>query len=142
MDWKLFASTFAAIFVAELGDKTQLAALSLSAGSSGAGPDGIVFAGSSLALIATSAIAVAAGEAVSRVVPPIWIRRAAGAIFVVMGLVFLLGRRRRPSDPTPALKRRDTTPIRHARVAIVGGSSVSPLVAPLQRDEPLQAAAP
>jgi putative Ca2+/H+ antiporter (TMEM165/GDT1 family) len=87
MDWKLFASTFAAIFVAELGDKTQLAALTLSAE---AKSKWIVFAGSALALVATSAIAVGAGEVVSRFVSPIWLRRIAGAVFVVMGILFLV----------------------------------------------------
>jgi putative Ca2+/H+ antiporter (TMEM165/GDT1 family) len=87
MDWKLFASTFAAIFVAELGDKTQLAALSLSAGSKS---KWAVFAGSALALVATSAIAVGAGEAVSRYVSPLWLRRIAGAVFVAMGIFFLV----------------------------------------------------
>lgn len=89
MDWKLFASTFAAIFLAELGDKTQLATLSLAAGGSSRL---IVFAGAALALVATSAIAVVAGEAVSRVIPPVWIRRGAGVLFIVLGAIFLLGR--------------------------------------------------
>ena len=89
MDWKLFASTFAAIFLAELGDKTQLATLSLAAGGSSRM---IVFAGAALALVATSAVAVLAGEAISRVIPAIWIRRGAGALFLVLGAVFLLGR--------------------------------------------------
>jgi Ca2+/H+ antiporter, TMEM165/GDT1 family len=89
MDWKLFGSTFVAIFIAELGDKTQLAALSLSAG----GRSRLaVFAGSALALVATSAIAVGAGEAVSRVVSPLWLRRVAGAVFIAMGLWFLVRR--------------------------------------------------
>jgi putative Ca2+/H+ antiporter (TMEM165/GDT1 family) len=88
MDWKLFASTFAAIFLAEMGDKTQLATLSLAAG----GSRWVVFAASATALVATSAIAVLAGEAVSRVVPPIWIRRAAGALFLVLGILFLFSR--------------------------------------------------
>lgn len=88
-DWKLFASTFAAIFVAELGDKTQLAALSLSAGSKS---KWIVFAASALALVTTSAIAVAAGEAVGRFVSPLWLRRGAGVIFVVLGVLFLVRR--------------------------------------------------
>jgi putative Ca2+/H+ antiporter (TMEM165/GDT1 family) len=87
MDWKLFASTFAAIFVAEMGDKTQIATLSL-AGS--AASRWTVFAASALALVLTSAIAVAAGEAVSRVVPPVWIKRAAGVIFVVLGIIYLI----------------------------------------------------
>lgn len=91
MDWKLFVSTFAAIFVAELGDKTQLAALSLSAGSAS---KWTVFAASALALVATSAIAVAAGEVVSRYVSPIWLRRIAGVVFVAMGVLFLV---RKPS---------------------------------------------
>jgi putative Ca2+/H+ antiporter (TMEM165/GDT1 family) len=89
VDWKLFASTFAAIFVAELGDKTQLATLSLA---SGGKSRWIVFAGSALALVATSAIAVLGGEVVARFVPPHWIRRVAGVIFLGMGALFLLGR--------------------------------------------------
>jgi Ca2+/H+ antiporter, TMEM165/GDT1 family len=89
MDWKLFASTFAAVFVAELGDKTQLAALSLSAGNAGIKSKWIVFAGSALALVLSSALAVAFGEAISRAVSPIWLRRAAGVIFIVLGVLFL-----------------------------------------------------
>ncbi len=89
MDWKLLLSTFVSIFVAELGDKTQLAALSLAAG----GKSRLaVFAGSALALCATSAIAVIAGEGVSRLIPPIWLKRIAGAVFILMGAMFLLTR--------------------------------------------------
>jgi putative Ca2+/H+ antiporter (TMEM165/GDT1 family) len=88
MDWKLFASTFAAIFLAEMGDKTQLATLSLAAG----GSRWVVFVAAAAALVATSAVAVLAGEAVARAVPPIWIKRAAGVLFLVLGAVYLLGR--------------------------------------------------
>lgn len=87
MDWKLLGSTFAAIFIAELGDKTQLAALSLSCGSSSKWS---VFLGSALALVLSSAIAVGAGEALTRYVSPLWLRRAAGVIFLAMGALFLL----------------------------------------------------
>lgn len=86
MDWKLFFSTFAAIFVAELGDKTQLAGLSLAAG---AKSKWIVFAGSALALTLSSAIAVGLGEGVSRFVSPLWLRRAAGGIFILLGVLYL-----------------------------------------------------
>jgi Ca2+/H+ antiporter, TMEM165/GDT1 family len=88
MDWKLFASTFAAIFLAEMGDKTQLATMSLAAGSS----RWVVFAAAAIALVATSAIAVIAGEAVARLVPAIWVKRGAGLLFVALGIVYLLGR--------------------------------------------------
>ena len=87
MDLKLFASTFVAIFVAELGDKTQLAALSLSAGSSSKWS---VFFGSALALVATSAIAVTAGDAISRFVPAPMLHRIAGVMFIAMGVLFLV----------------------------------------------------
>ena len=87
MDWKLFISTFGAIFVAELGDKTQLAALSLSAGSKS---KWVVFLASALALTASSAIAVAVGEGVSRVISPLWLKRAAGVIFILLGVLFLV----------------------------------------------------
>lgn len=89
MDWRAFVSTFAAIFLAEIGDKTQLATLSLAAGGSSRWT---VFAGAALALVATSAIAVLAGEGLGRAIPPIWLRRAAGVVFVVLGVLFLVGR--------------------------------------------------
>ena len=89
MDWKLLLSTFVSIFVAEIGDKTQLATLSLAAGGKSRL---MVFAGSALALCATSAIAVLAGEGISRLIPPIWLKRIAGAVFIVLGALFLLTR--------------------------------------------------
>jgi putative Ca2+/H+ antiporter (TMEM165/GDT1 family) len=89
MDWKLFLSTFGAIFLAEIGDKTQLATLSLAAGK----PSRLtVFLGSACALVATSAIAVLAGEVLSRFVPLVWIKRAAGAAFLVMGALLIFER--------------------------------------------------
>jgi Ca2+/H+ antiporter, TMEM165/GDT1 family len=91
MDWKTLATTFGAIFVAELGDKTQLATLSMS---STASAKWAVFIGSALALVTTSAIAVLAGSAVTRVVPPVWLRRAAGIVFIALGVLYLA----RPGD--------------------------------------------
>jgi putative Ca2+/H+ antiporter (TMEM165/GDT1 family) len=89
MDWKLLLSTFTSIFVAEIGDKTQLATMSLAAG----GRSKLsVFVGAALALCATSALGVLVGEGVSRLVPALWLRRIAGAVFVVLGALFLLGR--------------------------------------------------
>jgi putative Ca2+/H+ antiporter (TMEM165/GDT1 family) len=82
MDWKLVGTTFAAVFIAELGDKTQLATLSFaSSGSS----RWAVFLGSALALVATSALAVVAGEALTRVISPQLLKRLAGVSFVVIG---------------------------------------------------------
>ncbi|HLL55829.1 MAG TPA: TMEM165/GDT1 family protein [Myxococcaceae bacterium] len=87
MDWKLMGSTFIAVFLAELGDKTQLATFNLAAGSNSRWA---IFIGSAAALVATSAIAVLAGEAVSRVIPPHWLKRVAGVAFVLIGVWFVL----------------------------------------------------
>ncbi len=81
MDWKLIGSTFVAVFVAELGDKTQLAALSFSA----QGSRWNVFLGASLALIASTALAVALGESLTRVVSPVMLQRASGVLFLLLG---------------------------------------------------------
>jgi putative Ca2+/H+ antiporter (TMEM165/GDT1 family) len=89
MDWKLLGSTFLAIFVAELGDKTQLATLSLAAGG-GPGARWMVFCGAALALVATTALAVLGGEAVTRYVSPTWLHRIAGAVFLVLGVLYLV----------------------------------------------------
>jgi putative Ca2+/H+ antiporter (TMEM165/GDT1 family) len=87
MDWKLFLTTFAAVFVAELGDKTQLATLSLAAGGRSRL---VVFAAAAAALVATSGIAVAAGAGLGHALPAVWIKRGAGVLFVVLGVVFLV----------------------------------------------------
>jgi putative Ca2+/H+ antiporter (TMEM165/GDT1 family) len=99
MHWKLFVSTFVAVFVAELGDKTQLATLSLA---TGGGSRWVVFAGSALALVATSALAVVAGEAIARVVSPVWLKRGAGVLFLVLGVVMLVTKAEaREAKPAP-----------------------------------------
>jgi putative Ca2+/H+ antiporter (TMEM165/GDT1 family) len=84
MDIKLFATVFATIFLAELGDKTQLATLLFA--SRAPGNLLTVFLGASLALIATSLIGVAAGSVVSQYVDPKYLAYAAGVGFVVVGL--------------------------------------------------------
>ncbi len=89
MDWKLVAATFAAIFIAELGDKTQLATMAMAGD---AASKWSVFLGASLALIATSALAVLLGATISRVVPELWIQRGAGVLFIGIGVFYLLGR--------------------------------------------------
>ncbi|HVK71090.1 MAG TPA: TMEM165/GDT1 family protein [Polyangium sp.] len=93
MDWKLFASTFAAIFLAEMGDKTQIATLTLAGSGSSRW---VVFAASALALVSTSAVAVLLGEVVSRHVPAVWVKRAAGLVFVVLGVIYLVSAKEEP----------------------------------------------
>ncbi len=88
MDWKLLGSTYVAIFMAELGDKTQLATLALATERS----RWAVFIGSALALVTTSALAVLGGDLVARTIPPQWIKRGAGAMFVVLGVMFLFSK--------------------------------------------------
>ena len=85
LDWKLLGTTFVAIFVAEMGDKTQLATLGMATGTS----RWSVFIGAALALVATSAIAVLIGDAVSRQLSPTWVRRGAGVLFLILGTVYL-----------------------------------------------------
>jgi putative Ca2+/H+ antiporter (TMEM165/GDT1 family) len=88
MDWKLFATTFGAVFIAELGDKTQLATLSFATSASSRWT---VFLGSALALVATSALAVVFGEALTRIVSPKTLQKAAGVLFVAIGAWVLYG---------------------------------------------------
>ena len=82
MDLRLLASTFAAVFLAELGDKTQIATLTLAASTRS---PFTVFLGSALALVTTSAVAVLAGGFVTRAISPLWLARAAGVVLIAMG---------------------------------------------------------
>ena len=90
MDWKLFATVFGTIFVAELGDKTQLATLLYASDASH--PKVTVFAASAAALVATSALGVLAGSLVSEWVSPRVIRWVAGLGFIAVGVWVLLAR--------------------------------------------------
>ncbi len=82
MDWKLLLSTFATIFVAELGDKTQLACVLTAADSRN---PWTVFIGSSLALVATSFLGVVFAEFICNFVSPTIIKKVAAVAFVTMG---------------------------------------------------------
>jgi len=86
MDWSLVVSTFALIFVAEMGDKTQLAAISLAA--STRRPVSIA-AGAIGALTAGTLLAVVGGQVLPQILPAVYIRRLAGMIFLVTGFLML-----------------------------------------------------
>jgi Ca2+/H+ antiporter, TMEM165/GDT1 family len=83
MDWRLAASAFTAVFVAELGDKTQIATFALASSSTGGRL--AVFLGSALALVCTSLIAVVAGGVAGRLVPAVWLERAGGVLMLALG---------------------------------------------------------
>ena len=89
MDWRIVASTFGLIFLAELGDKTQLAAIAMTAESKSPLP---VFTGAVLALTLVTLIGVAVGGTLTRVIPADYIRMGAGALFIVVGAFMLISR--------------------------------------------------
>jgi len=84
MDIKLIATVFGIVFLAELGDKTQLATLLFASKS----PGNLiaVFLGASVALILASAIGVAAGGIISQYVSPKLLSYVAGVGFLVIGM--------------------------------------------------------
>jgi len=87
-DWRAFSVTFGLLFVAELGDKTQLAVLTLATKYSS---PWAVFAGGALALNLVTALGVLGGQGLCRIMPQrllLWISAVA---FVVMGLLMFLG---------------------------------------------------
>ena len=83
MTLALLASTFVTVFLAELGDKTQLAIVSISGTST---RPGAVFAGSSAALVLTSLLGAAAGGSLSAVIPTNALQLAASVGFLVIGV--------------------------------------------------------
>jgi len=81
----IFITTFTTIFIAELGDKTQIATLMLSAES---GKPIIVFLGSSLALISSSVVGVLIGKWLSKKISPSNYALFTGALMIIIS-VFL-----------------------------------------------------
>lgn len=79
----ILVTTFTTVFLAELGDKTQLATLLLSAQS---GEPWLVFGGAALALICSSLVGVLVGRWLSKVIPPERLEQMAGLLMVGLGL--------------------------------------------------------
>ena len=84
----IFWTTFATVFLAELGDKTQLVAMTATARS---GAVLTVFLAASAALICATALGVTVGAALARVLPEHLLRYAAGGTFIAIG-VWMLAR--------------------------------------------------
>jgi putative Ca2+/H+ antiporter (TMEM165/GDT1 family) len=89
MDWRVLLTTFGVIFLAEMGDKTQIAAMTMAAQQKRPWE---VFIGASLALVAVSALGVLVGSVLGQYLPLEWIKRAAGAAFIVIGVLILIGK--------------------------------------------------
>lgn len=87
MDWRVFMTTFATIFLAEMGDKTQLAAMTMAAETK---RPFTVFLSAALALVCVSALGVAVGGALGHYLPLEWIRRVAALGFIAIGVLILL----------------------------------------------------
>jgi len=88
--WKTFSAVFVTVFLAEIGDKTQLATMLFSADRET--NKWIVFAGSSTALVIAAAIGVLVGAQLERFVQPRTLKLIAGAGFIVIGIWTILSR--------------------------------------------------
>lgn len=103
MDMRLFISTFLLIFLAELGDKTQLTAMARAAGSDGG--KWTVFIAAAAALLLSTLLAVTLGRVIQRFVPDHVVRLLAAALFIAFGVLLLVGALRREAGDqgTPEL---------------------------------------
>jgi putative Ca2+/H+ antiporter (TMEM165/GDT1 family) len=90
MFWKTFITAFVALFIAELGDKTQLALLCLA--SKKECPHWAVFLGAVVALVLVTFVAVFVGRLIGTNFPRQYVRKAAGAVFVIIGVLMFLGK--------------------------------------------------
>ena len=86
MDLRVLITTFGIIFLAEMGDKTQLAAMTMAADTK---KPWAVFLGASLALAAVSGLGVLVGSVIGNYVPLEWVKRAAAVAFIVIGILML-----------------------------------------------------
>lgn len=89
MDWKIFGTAFLTLFLAELGDKTQLAVITMTASTESKIS---VFLGASLALIVVTLLGVLFGGVLSQYIPVEWLQRIVAVAFIVIGVLMLLGK--------------------------------------------------
>jgi putative Ca2+/H+ antiporter (TMEM165/GDT1 family) len=89
VDWRVMLTTFGVIFLAEMGDKTQLAAMTMAAETK---KPWAVFVGAAVALACVSALGVAVGSALGQYLPVGWIKRVAAVAFIAIGVLILIGK--------------------------------------------------
>ena len=89
MDWRVIITTFGVIFLAEMGDKTQLAAMTMAADTK---KPWAVLIGASVALVCVSAIGVVVGGMLGHYVPIVWVKRVAAVAFITIGILILIGK--------------------------------------------------
>ena len=89
MDWRIFLTVFATVFVAELGDKTQLATMLFAA--DGEVSRVTVFLAASLALVLSTALGVLAGSLLAAYISPRLLHVVAGVGFIAIGAWTLYG---------------------------------------------------
>ena len=89
MDWKIFGTAFITLFLAELGDKTQLAIITMTANTDS---KVAVFLGASLALVFVSLLAVLFGGILSHYIPTEWLQRIVAVGFIAIGVLMLAGK--------------------------------------------------
>ena len=87
MDWKIFLTIFGAVFVAELGDKTQLATMLFATDKDVSKIT--VFIAASLALVVASALGVLAGSLLSEYINEKYLHYIAGTGFIAIGALTL-----------------------------------------------------
>lgn len=89
MNFKTFLTTFGLIFLAEMGDKTQLAAITMAAQTK---QPFTVFLGASLALAAVSLIGVVLGSVMANYINAEYLHKAAAIAFIAIGVLMLWGK--------------------------------------------------
>lgn len=87
--WKSIATAFLLVFLAELGDKTQLSTMLLASKSKSIW---YTFCGSALALILSSLIGVLAGSTLNKYVPAVYIQVGSGIVFILIGSLLVFGK--------------------------------------------------
>jgi len=88
LNWKAFSSTLSLLFLAELGDKTQLAVIGLSSEQS---TPWIVFLGGALALSSVTALGVVGGQQLCKIIPQQILLKVSAVLFITMGLLMGYG---------------------------------------------------
>ena len=89
-EWKMLAVIFGTVFLAEIGDKTQLATMLFSA--RGEASRWVVFAGSASALVLAAGIGVLVGSQIERFVSPQALKIVAGVGFILVGVWTLVSK--------------------------------------------------